>query len=292
MSATWAGLVVTNLEYIEEATEGTFPTNPAMVFLAQTAKWTPDLEMDITDFRRLGSEDPFKILQGKQIYKSTLEFAIANSTFIKYGIAAAGGGAGSIDKALSIGMSIKIAGVENFIKMTRSRINSLKITASPAKPEILCTAEILHDDTTTPSTTDYKGIGTHATADATAPWTYVDGGADPITWGSALPVEEITLNFARNVMMKYVMGAAKAKYSLPTKRGITGDLSTIWLNTSQEADLKANTVRNLVWVLKSAVSTLTITSASLHKLGREKDANATDIIMEKYGLTALSASIT
>lgn len=40
--STHARVVVKQLEYVEETTPGTMPTNPTMNFLAQVAKWTPD----------------------------------------------------------------------------------------------------------------------------------------------------------------------------------------------------------------------------------------------------------
>ena len=295
MSVTFAGLVVKNLEYVEEGatTYRTFPTNPTMIFLAQTAKWSPSQEMMNELFRRLGSEDGFKVVQGKHAYKSTIEFEVANSTFLKYGISAQGGGAGTIDRSVSIGMSVKINGTENFIKLTGSRINSLKLNTNPDQPAIKCTAELHHSDMVTPSTTDYIGIGTHATADATAPWTFADGGVDNITWNAvAQPVIDFNVTFNRNLANKYVVGDQKVKYQLPTVREIIGDMTIEWLNTTQEADMKANTARTLAWVLKSATSTLTLSNVYLQSLAREKDAESKDTIMEKFGFTALSGSIT
>ena len=113
---THASQIVTQLEYIEETTYRTFPTNPAMVFMAEVAKWTPDFDMSAKGFKRHGSEDIYKVLQGKQMFKSSLEFGISNSTFIKYAILATAG-AGTINKSLSIGFSQKIDNVENFIKL-------------------------------------------------------------------------------------------------------------------------------------------------------------------------------
>lgn len=293
MSVTFAGLVVKNLEYVEETTYRTFPANPTMLFLAQSAKWTPSEEMMNNLFRRLGSEDAFKNIQGKQVYKSTLEFDVANSTLLKYGINAQGGGAGSIDKSLSIGMSVKIAGTENFIKLPGSRINTLKLNTNPDQPSIKCSAEIHSSDITTPSVTDYIGAGAHATADATAPWSFADGGVDNITWNAvALPIIDFNVNFNRNLANKFVVGDQKIKYQLPTVREINGDFTIEWLNTTQETDMKANTARTLAWVLKTATSTLTLTNAYLKSLAREKDADSKDTIMEKFAFDALSASIT
>jgi len=292
---THASLVVNNLEYVEETdgAYGVMPTNPTMLFLAQTAKWSPSMDVGADEFRRLGSEDVFKILQKKQLFKSSLEFAIANSMFIKYGINAIGGGAGSIDKSLSLGMSVKLAGTTNYITLLGTRISSIKLSGNPDKAALSVTAELQHSSITTPTTGDYKGTGAHASADTNPPWTYYDGGVNPITWGSALPVEDINVTIERTLSQKWVMGSQTAKYQLPVKRGIKGDLTQEWLSTTQEAALKLNTRQNLTWVLKTGVSTLTITNASLTALtDRTIDADADETIVEKYTIDGEAIAVT
>jgi hypothetical protein len=277
---------------VEESTYGTMPTNPAMAFLAQTAKWSPQLDMSVKPFGRLGSEDFFKLLLGKEVYKSTIEFGIANSTFIKYIILAIAG-AGTANKSLSLGMSVKINNTTNYIKLLGSRIASLSLNGNPDNPDIRCVAELEHSDIVTPSTTDYIGTGSHANADSTAPWVFSDGGADPITWNGALDVYDINVRITRALSSKWVMGNKKIKHQYPVNRRITGDITTPWLSTAQEADLKAGTARTLAWVLKSATSTLTLSNVNLTQLSdRGLDVEADDHAIEKFAFTALSITVT
>ena len=290
---THASQVVKNLEYVEEITYGLFPTNPVMTFLAQTAVWRPNMNVSLTEFRRLGSEDVFEALGGREIYKSTLEFGIANSTFLKHGINAIVG-AGTIAKSLAIGMSVKLNNVENFIQLEGSRIATLTLHGSPSANILEVTAELEHEKITTPSATDYIGTGSHATAETAAPWTYIDGGANPITWGaSALPLEDITCRFERTLATRFVMGSRTVYSQYPVRRRISGDFTAEWQNTSQEADLKATTKRNLAWVLKSATSTLTLTDAYLMALAdRPLDPAADDSAIEKFTFVAETANVT
>lgn len=292
---THASQIVNQLEYVEEATEGTFPTNPTMVFLSDVAKWSPKLTQDKDQYRRHGSEDPYKYVFGRQVFESTLEFAITNSTFIKYGISAVGGGAGSIDKALSIGFSFKLNGTTNFVTMTRSRIKSIKLSGASSKPSIMVTVTLTHDAISTPSVTDYIGTGGHATADATALWSMADGGTNPVAWNaSPIPVEEVSVTITRETGDKWILGSKKMAFSGTSfQRDIKGDLTVEYVATTLEVDAKANTARTLAWVLKAATCTITFTNAYLTDLtDRSFDADVKVGIPEKWGFVATSVAIT
>ncbi|MCS4537564.1 MAG: hypothetical protein HYY67_01720, partial [Thaumarchaeota archaeon] len=62
MSSTHASLIVNQLEYMEETTPGTMPTNPALAFLAESAKLSYEIDVGGRMFRRHGSEDGYKYL--------------------------------------------------------------------------------------------------------------------------------------------------------------------------------------------------------------------------------------
>lgn len=290
---TTGAQVVKNLEYVEEATYGTTPTNPAMIFLAESAVWSPGINMTLEEFARLGSEDPYKILTGREEYQSTLTLGISNSTFIKYGINARVG-AGTIDKALSIALSYKINNVENFVRLLGSRINEVTVRGSPDNNTLQCTATVLSKSITTPSTTDFIGIGTHATASTAAPFTYTEGGVNPVTWGGTVfETTNIEMRVARNLDRIYVMGAAQNQFLEPTNRRFAGTWSVVYLNTTPETDLKAGTAKNLVWTLKSAISTITVTNAKLSTLdSREFNAGAGTAVIETYGVLGESIAVT
>lgn len=292
---THASQIVNQLEYVEETAEGTFPTNPTMVFLANVAKWSPKFTQDKDQYRRHGSEDPYKYVFGRQVFESTLEFAISSSTFIKYGISAVGGGAGSIDKALSIGFSFMLSGTKNYVTMTRSRIKSIKLDGGSTKPSIMVTVTLTHDAISTPSVTDYIGSGSHATADTTALWSMADGGANPVTWNaSPIPAEEISVTISRETGDKWILGSKKMAFSGPSfQRDIKGDITVEYVASTLETDAKANTARTLAWVLKASTCTITFTNAYLTDLtDRSFDADAKAGIPEKWGFVATTVSIT
>jgi hypothetical protein len=291
---THASLVIKSLEYVEETTFGVTPTNPTMNFVANTAKWMPKYKMDNQAYRRLGSEDVYSIIQGKKIVSSQITFSPTNSTFLKYGISPQGGGTGTIDKSLSIGFSFTLNGVVNYVLLPGSRINQTKISGNPNKAAIDVTIDLVHADMATPSITDYIGTGAHATADTNTPWNFASGGALPVTWGgTGQAVEDINVTIVRNIAQKYILGQLTPAYQRNTIREVKADFTRYHYDTTLEADMKAATPRTLAWVLASAVSTLTLSGGVLSDLsGRDLDASSKNPIIEKYGVTALSATIT
>lgn len=80
--STHASLIVKQLEFVEETTPGQMPTNPAMSSLAESAKLSYEVDVGGRMFRRHGSEDGYKCLQGKYKFKSTLEFEFLILTLI------------------------------------------------------------------------------------------------------------------------------------------------------------------------------------------------------------------
>src|SRR5438445_13700050 len=97
-------------QYVEEAAYGTFPTNPAMQWISPIASADLKADMQSVMIPQLGIEDLKYIIKGAEQYTFDLEYPMQNSTFAKYGVNAQGGGAGSIDKSLSLLFSAKLGG--------------------------------------------------------------------------------------------------------------------------------------------------------------------------------------
>lgn len=284
-------LVVKQPQYVEESTFGTTPAaSPILNWIGIIDNFDPTVDIQAQYIRQVGSEDAIKSILGKETYQAKLEYLLQNSAFAKYATQAQGGGAGTIDKSLSILTSVKIAGTENYIFLKGSRIKSFKLSGKPGEP-LKASADIIAKQKTTPSTTHGLTTPTFATDPATAPWNFNDGGANPVTWGAlALDVTEINVSFERNLEPIYVLGDTKLKYLPPKAREITGDFTVTWDETTKYADLVALTERTLSWVLKSATSTLTLSNVSLKKLD-SLAMKPEDVIFEKYSFTARSASL-
>lgn len=280
--------------YVEEATFGTFPTNPAMLWIGNDATIDPRADNQSLMTPQLGSEDLKYILKGAEQFTTELEYNLQTSTFAKYAIQAAGGGAGTIDKSLSLLFSARlggVAGTENFVQLLGSRINSFSLRGSVGQLTS-ARASIFSKDMPTPFTASPIGAGSFATDPATAPFNFYDGGANPVTIGAATPdVREISVTFERNLKREHVLGDSKVKYLPSASRRITGTITILWLTTAQYANLRGDTGVTITWILKSAVSTLTLTGCKLHRLEAFR-FEPTEIVVERYAIQALSASIT
>jgi len=293
MSITPSGgwFVVKNPQYVEEATYGTFPTNPTMNWIGAVDNFDPKADMQSIMVPQVGTEDLRYILKGAEVYTVDLEFGLQTSTFAKYGISSQGGGAGTIDKSLSVLFSAKLNTVENYVQVLGSRIGSFTISSqtgqlTKAKCQLQAKAIPL------PSSSSPIGLGSFATDPATNPWTFYDGGANPITIGAVNPdVREFSVTFERNLERLHVLGQSQQKFLPPKQRRITGSFTIVWEDVSQYTNLTSDTGVTITWVLKTATSTLTLSGCKLHKLDDFK-FSPTEVVYEKYGFSALTASMT
>src|SRR6266702_1278538 len=293
MSITPSGgwFVVKNPQYVEEATYGTFPTNPTMSWIGAVDNFDPKAGMQSIRGPQVGAEDLKYILKGAEVYTMDLEFGLQTSTFAKYGISSQGGGAGTIDKSLSILFSAKLNPVENFVQVLGARTGSFTIssqTGQLTKAKCQLQAKAIP----VPSSSSPIGSGSFATDPATNPWTFYDGGANPVTVGAVNPdVREFSVTFERNLERLHVLGQSQQKFLTPKQRRITGNFTIVWEDVNQYTNLTADLPATITWVLKFGTSTLTLSGCKIHKLDDFK-FSPTEVVYEKYGFTALTASIT
>ncbi len=293
MSITPSGgwFVVKNPQYVEEATYGTFPTNPTMSWIGAVDNFDPKADMQSIMVPQVGAEDLKYIVKGAEVYTMDLEFGLQTSTFVKYGISSQGGGAGTIDKSLSVLFSAKLNAVENYVQVLGSRISSFSIssqTGQLTKAKCQLQAKAIP----VPSSSSPIGSGSFATDPATNPWAFYDGGANPVTIGAVNPdVREFSVTFERNLERLHVLGQSQQKFLPPKQRRITGSFMVVWEDVNQYTNLTSDTGVTITWVLKTATSTLTLSGCKVHKLDDFK-FSPTEVVYEKYGFSALAASMT
>ncbi len=286
-------LVLKNPQYVEELTYGTLPTNPTMSWIGVVQSCQPRADMQSIMVPQVGTEDLKYILKGAEVYTVELEYALQNSTFAKYATQSQGGGAGTIDKSLSLLFSAKLggqSGTENFLELLGSRIGSFTVSARVG--ELLrARCQISGKALPVPSASNPIGTGSFATDPATNPWAFYDGGTNPVTIGAVNPdVREISVTFERNVERLHVLGQSQQKFLPPKHRRINGTFTILWEDTTQYSNLANNTGVTISWVLKTATSTLTLSSCKIHRL-EEFPFQPTEIVVEKYAFSALTASL-
>src|SRR6266700_1877148 len=283
MSITPSGgwFVVKNPQYVEETTYGTFPINPTMSWIGAVDNFDPKADMQSIMVPQVGAEDLKYIVKGAEVYTMDLEFGLQTSTFVKYGISSQGGGAGTIDKSLSILFSAKLNTVENFVQILGSRIGSFTISSQTGQlTKAKC--QVQAKAIPVPSSSSPIGSGSFATDPAT----------NPVTVGAVNPdVREFSVTFERNLERLHVLGQSQQKFLPPKQRRITGSFMIVWEDVNQYTNLTSDTGVTITWVLKTAVSTLTLNNCKIHKLDDFK-FSPTEVVYEKYGFSALTASMT
>jgi hypothetical protein len=282
--------VVQTAQYVEESTFGAFPTNPAMLWIGTDMQYSDSSDMGTIQYRNLGSEDLKGVLLGEQKYEVTLDYAIQTSAFLKYLINPQGGGAGSIDKSLSLLLEIPINGTNNFIQILGARPDSGSIKWQLGK-ELRANVKLFAQSIPAYATSSPIGTGSFASDPGSNPWTFTDPGASGITvGGTAYDVNDLTINIARNLNRVGVIGQGTSKYIVPTVRDITGDITLILESTANYSSMLNNTSQTIVAPLKSGTSILTLNNAWLTKQG--KSIQVKDVIFEKLSFSAESATLT
>ncbi len=116
--------VVNTIQYVEESTSGTFPTNPTMNWIGVDMQYSDSADMGSIKVRNLGSEDLKYVMKGADDYEVTLDYAIQTSTFLKYLVNSQGGGSGSIDKSLSLVIEPVVNSTDEYVEILGARPDS------------------------------------------------------------------------------------------------------------------------------------------------------------------------
>jgi len=291
---TGGWLVVKHPQYVEETTYGVAPTNPAWLWTGVVEAFDPQPDMATILARQLASEDIRYQMKGPETHTLLIEYIPQNVTLAKYGVNAAGGGVGTIDKSLYILTSVKVggqAGTETYVEHAGCRFNNIVLTGRVGE-FIRIRGEIWPKDIPIPDATPPAlGTGSYATDPGTNPWKWDDGGANPVSFGARNPdVREISASVSRNLDRLLVMGQVDPKYTLPKQRDITGTLRILWEDQNLWTDMDGQTVSSLTWVLKTAAGTLTLANTVLRRIESVR-MTQTEFIMEQYAYVSRSASL-
>jgi hypothetical protein len=289
--------VVKTVEYVEEGTTpgvfGNLPSSPAMKWIGVDMQYDDSADMKQILLRNLGSEDLAYVLQGEQMFEVSLDYAMQNSTFLKYLVNAQGGGSGSIDASLSLGIAPKINNVTNYLIASGCRPDSGSIKWTLGK-EIRVSMKLLAQSIAAYTSTAPSGI-TWASDPGTNPWKWTDPGASGVTIaGSSYDFTSITVNVNRNLAKIFTIGNGQLQYLPPTVRDITGDITIMFENTGNYGAMLFNTPMTFVLPLKAGTSTLTLSNTFFQKQSKSIKVGKGDsaIIYEKYTWVAESGTVT
>jgi len=293
---TSANIFVKHPQWVAETTEGTTPTaSPTFTSLGAVKTASIKINGNFVDVAQLGAEDLITIVQGQQDYETSFTLSAVNATGIIARLIGAYNYAtpsGTINETISILFSIYLNGTENFIICKGSRIKEGSISLDIGK-ETEITVSFTHTTITTPFSTANAGLTTptFATLPSGAVYDWTSGGTTPVSWNAAgILCKKITLNIARNSKPDYTLGNLDPHSSQAHGRRISGDFTTLWTSSTLETDFKAGTARTLAIVIKSAVSTITITGAKITDYSRDADIGSDEAIVEQCTFRGLSVA--
>jgi hypothetical protein len=291
-SAIGGWLVPKKLEYVEENSYGITPASPSYSQIGYNALVNINAPTNLTPLLQPGSEDP-QVLQERRIdeYNIDVQYRPYDTVFAKYGVNAQGGGSGTIDKSLSLAMSILLGGgpTETFIQALGCRIDNIRIGGKAGGP-ITVKAKIACRNIPVPSTTILAG--TFAANPSTVPIQFKDGGAQPVSiGGTQYNINSINIQADRGLDRIPQPGTNIAQIILPTTRKITGTVGIVWLTTANYSQLVNDTPFTLVWTLKTGGSTLTLTGCRFKMLS-SLSLTPISTVYEQYALEAVSGILT
>ncbi len=283
-------LVAETAQYVEEATPGTFPTNPSLLWIGSDMMYSDSADMGSIKIRNLGSEDLKYVVKGQDNYDLTLDYALQTSAFAKYLVNSQGGGAGSIDKTLSILIAPKINGTAQYLQALYCRPDSGSLKWQLGK-ETRANIKLFAQSIQAYTNTNPVGSGSFATDPGTNPWIFTDPGSAGVTiGGTAFDINDLTINFNRNLQRVRAIGQSTARYIVPSVRDITFDITILLEATSNYSALLNGTSQTIVAPLKASTSVLTLSNAYFVKQG--KSIQCKDVLMERYSGLAESAVLT
>ena len=282
-------LVSKKAEFAEETSFGVPVASPSYSQIGYNSLVNISAPTQLTPLLQPGSEDPQVLLErGMDLYNIDLNYRPFDTTFAKYGFNTQGGG--TIDKSLSLAMSIALGGSgETFIQALGCRVGSISIGGKAGGP-ITVKAKIACQNIPVPSTSVLPG--SFATSPSGIPIQFKDGGAQPVSiGGTQYNVNSINIQADRGLERIPQPNSQIAQLIIPTTRRITGTVGIVWLNTDNYARLANDTPFTLTWTLKTGGSTLTLTGTRFRLLS-SLELNPQRTIYEVYNFESLAGILT
>ena len=238
-----------------------------------------------------GDEDINDNVLVKKELDAVLITNIVNSDLLGWAINSLGTGVGSIQSKTFL-QSKYLAGSENFdvlkgclpesctLRIPRDGLMEMEIGMSCASISSASSFTI--------------GTGSYGSALSGSPWKADDGGTNPFTYhGSTVLERGITLNVSRTLGEIDSSGDLAAIYKKPTDRHISMDVEVFKANNNLQDDVDSYVFRSsLSRVLKSAVSTLTLTSVQAQSDSLEIAPSLRSALTIPYQIKAKSIAVT
>ena len=255
-SAVGSWLVSKKLQYVEESSYGVLPSSPAYQAIAYDSQVLISIPTALAPLLQPNSEDPQTFTKQKiDQYNIDLVYRPYDTVFAQYGFNAQGGGSGTVDKSLSLAMSVLLQGTsEYFFQPVGCRVESVRIGGRAGGP-ITVRCRVASQLIETASTTVPSGL--FALNPQNIPLMFKDGGPQPVTIdGNPYNVNSIQVEASRNLDRVPMPNSTVAQTIIPRTRTITGTIGIVSMNTDNYARLRGDKAFTLNWTLKGSALTL------------------------------------
>src|SRR5256886_16139284 len=217
-----AWLTLKELQFCEEATYGILPASPTFTPVGYEPRAMFRFDPKMLAIPQPGNEDSETIQAGNSNEITwDVTYRMTDTTFAKYGVNAQGGGSETIDKSLTLLMSVQLnATTETWIILQGARPD---ITTISGRAGGVLEARIIGKSQTMPVPVQLDPGYTYATSSTAQPIQLNDRGLTPLPIARApYHVNCITVNVNRNLSTLPHPGAHTPHIILPQNRQLTG----------------------------------------------------------------------
>lgn len=288
--------VTRQVQTLEEITKGDVELNGTWKNIGIASKLTEGIPMTHEEVPLLGTEDIYDDQKLEQHNMVTLNWLLIDTRFLRYFVEAAGGGAGSIDKANTILWSRRIDNVAN-TKLyygcvpDRCTINLDKRVSVVGVMKAMSSSDWI---TQAALDTEIGASTVYAPALTTTPWTHLTSGtADPFQYNAAArDIEKGTIEVTRNALEVMPLGSELPRTIRSGFRRIAFNFDTWVKDSALIGDVKGMTARTISMQLYTTPVIVTLNACKFNSYATDTDAGTGDIFKETLVGTAKSMTVT
>ena len=245
------------------------PPSGSYTFIAPQAAFIPEYDVGAVQVRPLGTRDGRSIVDGAHIGGFTLRFNPYNSTLLKYAFntgSGTGSETGTIDRSLTFVTRIQISGSQYVMWIPGCRIERATVALGAGgllQGEVYCVGILPMLSGSIPA----SNMLTWPTDPGTAPWSFTDGGANPLTVGTHSPnVNRVRAAARNNVTPLFVLGVYNPIENPPMEHQVQFVWTQLQDNIIEWQLATGSTSQAITWVLKSATSSLILSGSKITRL--------------------------
>jgi hypothetical protein len=237
--------------------------NPTWLNVGINPVWSYKYNPEAIEVRKVGSAGRYgkvKVFETAIINFKTLINDAYGYPFLKYMFNEGNGSTvGTIDESIDMVFAHKVAGTTNY---SRAR-GCLPLSATlniPEKGLMELSGQIFVSQPALISITDPKGTGAYASTSSGVAWTHSEGASNPVTFnGTTYKTKGFSVTANRELTVLDSSGDSQVLWAKPIVKNITGNIDVFQKDILLLTDFKAQTSRALSRIIKTAVTTCSMT---------------------------------